>query len=745
MIDKNTTVIFASGNFYIRKLIIGKDCRIDFTGNTNLSIQQNLELDKNCQFNQILPQPQVTINFSGNAIAIGKDSSILLALIHAPNATVAIDKNTIFSGSIWSNKIDIGKDCRIIHNESPMDLTIQLPPDIELECPGDTSPANTGFATAISSCSTPVITFSDTSILSVLAPLRELITRTWTAVDACGAIASATQTISIVDSLPPVITLNGPDPQIIECSSPYTELGATAFDACDGDLTSSLILPPSSFDTSVPGSYSLSYSVADASGNSVTVSRSVIVQDTVAPILSSVPHDLQIECGDPLPDPASVTAADTCDPSPIVTFSQDPPFPLFPSVQSVLRTWTAVDASGNSTSAAQTITIVDTFSPVITLTGDNPQIIECPSSYTELGAAAVDACDGDITSSLIIQTSSLNSSNPGDYPVIYTIVDSSGNTASAIRIVSILDTTSPVITLNGANPQIIECHAEVDFIAGPNPGINIIEANFAGNTGKPAVFVVTGLASDPLTPTSFAGQVQDNAGQPIVGAECRLRVNGVFMPAVYSDSDGLFHFENTPSGPGDLFVDGVVATTIGSVPIPLGTFPSLHYEFIVIPNAENRLPMPVLLPRLNPNNAVVWDGTSDVELTCEGMEGLKMIVTAGSMRKADGSLVTPGNPATLSINQVHHDDIPMPIPDGASPPFTWTLQPGGAHFDPPIRIEYPNMTGMPPGGIAYFLSFNHDTSRFEIVSSGHITADGSTIVTDPGGGNATVDIYLARS
>jgi hypothetical protein len=57
------------------------------------------------------------------------------------------------------------------------------------------------------------------------------------------------------------------------------------------------------------------------------------------------------------------------------------------------------------------------------------------------------------------------------------------------------------------------------------------------------------------------------------------------------------------------------------------------------------------------------------------MKKLKMIVTAGSMHKANGSLVTPSNPATLSLNQVHHDDIPMPIPDGASPPFTWTLQP----------------------------------------------------------------------
>ena len=74
----------------------------------------------------------------------------------------------------------------------------------------------------------------------------------------------------------------------------------------------------------------------------------------------------------------------------------------------------------------------------------------------------------------------------------------------------------------------------------------------------------------------------------------------------------------------------------------------------------------------------------------------------------------------------------MPIPDGASPPFAWTLQPGGATFDPPIQIEYPNMSGLTAGTVAYFLSFNHDTRRFEIICSGHVRDDSSVIVSDTG-------------
>jgi hypothetical protein len=146
------------------------------------------------------------------------------------------------------------------------------------------------------------------------------------------------------------------------------------------------------------------------------------------------------------------------------------------------------------------------------------------------------------------------------------------------------------------------------------------------------------------------------------------------------------------------------------------------------------LPIPVLLPRLNTNNAQLYFGTNDLVVTCIGIEGLRMTIKANSMKHPGGEIVSPGRPALVSLNQVHHDNIPMPMPDGASPPFAWTLQPGGATFDPPVQVEYPNMSALPPGAAAFFLTFNHDTERFEIVASGHVTDDGSLVVTDPGAG-----------
>lgn len=276
-------------------------------------------------------------------------------------------------------------------------------------------------------------------------------------------------------------------------------------------------------------------------------------------------------------------------------------------------------------------------------------------------------------------------------------------------------------------------HASIGFIAGPNGGQNLIEASFPGQFGLPATFTVYGLTRDLTRTGTFTGLVLDNTSCPVGHAYCELEVAN-YRVGTYTDIQGRFRYENVPGGMGHLHVNGATATNLFNMAIPTNSFPSLHYSVVTVANAENALPTPVLLPRLNPRNAHVYTGTNDLVLTVEGMDGLKMTIAANSMKHPDGTRVTPERPAVVSLDQVHHDDVPMPMPDGVAPPFAWTLQPGGATFDPPVRVEYPNMSGLAPGSIAYFLSFNHDTERFEIVSSGSVTEDGSTIVTDPDSG-----------
>lgn len=278
-------------------------------------------------------------------------------------------------------------------------------------------------------------------------------------------------------------------------------------------------------------------------------------------------------------------------------------------------------------------------------------------------------------------------------------------------------------------------HASVGLLAGRQPGPNLVEASFPGQLGLPATFLVHAVGRDPEVSGNFTGLILDNTSCPIGGAVCTLST-GNYTQSTTSDSEGRFRFEGVPGGMGHLHVNGRTANRLQGAALPTNSFPSLNYSIITVANAANALPTPVLLPRLNPDNAVVYRGTHDLVLTCAGIEGLRFTIQADSMTDEKGNAVTPENPVVVSLDPVHHDDVPMPMPDGVAPPFAWTFQPGGARFHPerPVKVEYPNMSGLAPGAVAYFLSFNHDTERFEIVASGSVTPDGSTIVTDPGSG-----------
>ncbi|KZE80801.1 hypothetical protein AV654_10610 [Paenibacillus elgii] len=114
----------------------------------------------------------------------------------------------------------------------------------------------------------------------------------------------------------------------------------------------------------------------------------------------------------------------------------------------------AVDAAGNRSTEAHAVIRIDRGKPVITLKGDNPMLLEVGTPYAEPGAEALDAQDGDLSRQMTV-TGSVYSAKLGTYELRYRVSDRTGNTAEATRIVHVVDTTKPVITIRGANPAIV--------------------------------------------------------------------------------------------------------------------------------------------------------------------------------------------------------------------------------------------------------------------------------------------------
>ena len=79
-----------------------------------------------------------------------------------------------------------------------------------------------------------------------------------------------------VDTTAPVITLNGSDTIIVHKGSVFTDPGATASDNEDGNITSSIVVT-GVVDTGTLGTYTITYTVTDAAGNTTSITRTVIV------------------------------------------------------------------------------------------------------------------------------------------------------------------------------------------------------------------------------------------------------------------------------------------------------------------------------------------------------------------------------------------------------------------------------------------------------------------------------------
>ncbi|WP_065429045.1 MULTISPECIES: immune inhibitor A domain-containing protein [unclassified Bacillus (in: firmicutes)] len=140
-------------------------------------------------------------------------------------------------------------------------------------------------------------------------------------------------------------------------------------------------------------------------------------------------------------------------------------------------TYTVSDTAGNSGEVQRKIHVVDEEKPYISLTEGNVEI-EVGDEYTEPGYTAIDNVDGDVTDKVEV-AGDVDTSTPGEYTLTYTVTDSSDNSYSVTRIVKVIDTTAPVLALEGEEKIIIEGgteYVEPGYTATDNVDGNLTEA-----------------------------------------------------------------------------------------------------------------------------------------------------------------------------------------------------------------------------------------------------------------------------
>jgi hypothetical protein len=340
--------------------------------------------------------------------------------------------------------------------------TLACPADKTLECPGDTRTNVTGVATASDTAGAVTISYADTVQSNCGA--TKVIKRTWTATDECGNRQSCVQTLTVVDTVKPIVSL--PSDRVVECGAstlPSATGTATAQDGCS-QVT---ITYSDSVLTNCGGSKVITrtWTVADACGNSTNGVQVITVRDTTAPTLR-LPANLTQQCpGDTRTNVTGVpTVTEGCS-SVIVSYS-DTVSNGCGLTRTVLRLWTATDQCGNSTNALQTISVIDTTKPSLSLPTIRVQCgTDVPAPYADLaafrlaGGTATDGCSPTLSFSLV-SDSGLVGRCPGQVTRVYRLTDVCGNVAEGTQTITVDDTIAPVMVC--VSNVTVECGASLE-------------------------------------------------------------------------------------------------------------------------------------------------------------------------------------------------------------------------------------------------------------------------------------------
>ena len=291
---------------------------------------------------------------------------------------------------------------------------------------------------------------------------------TLTVTDVNGNINQGFATVTVVDSLIPVITTNGNKTVNVDANScdSIVNVSATATDNCTVSTPIGVRSDAKPLAAVFPvGTTTITWNVTDVNGNAaVAVVQTVVVTDNIIPVITTngnkfVTNDLD-KCGALVA--VSATATDNCSVvSPIPTRSDalaiNAPFP----VGTTTITWNVSDINGNvAAPVVQTVTVRDLQIPVINGTvvsiDANTNANACAATVSVTAPTASDNC----TVGSPVGTRSDNLALSAPYPlgtttITWKVIDINGNAAiPTTTTVKVKDMVLPTVTTQNIAVQL---------------------------------------------------------------------------------------------------------------------------------------------------------------------------------------------------------------------------------------------------------------------------------------------------
>jgi sulfur transfer complex TusBCD TusB component (DsrH family) len=305
-------------------------------------------------------------------------------------------------------------------------------------------------------------------------------TITWTYTDVNGNFSTQTQDVTLFDFTEPA-----PDLAVLadinaDCEVLETDVTPpTATDNCSGVVT---VTSDAVFPITAPGLTVITWTYADANGNSITQTQDINIADVTGPIPGAVVlADITAQC-EVLE--ADVTAPTATDCSGAVAVTNDADFPISSQGTTVI-TWTFEDVNGNTSTQTQNVVISDVTGP----SADSPLadiIAECEVLEADVTPPTVtDNCSGAVT---VTTNTVFPITTQGTTAIVWRYADMNGNITLQMQNVVISDVTGPT--------------PAVATLADINGQCEVVEADLTAPTATDncsAIVTVTNNAVFPIT------------------------------------------------------------------------------------------------------------------------------------------------------------------------------------------------------------------------------------------------------
>lgn len=323
---------------------------------------------------------------------------------------------------------------RVVDTQAPV-ISGTLPPDVTVDCGNVPPPPDLNTLAVSDNCDTlPALSLTD-SILTGACPGSYTILRTLTATDHCGNVSSVTQTITVRDITPPVLS-GVPSDVTVDCGDIPPPAQVTAVDNCD---TSVLITMTDVAGSGCPYTIFRTWTATDGCGNSSSRTQRITVRDTIPPAFDHLPADTVVDCSG-VPPADTLLAIDNCDTSLVVTFGET--VTGSGCNYTITRTWTATDDCSNTYVHVQTIQVIDDEPPVLSHLPADLTVV-CGSIPPVDTITATDNCDP----SPQVQFAEVRSGScPYTLKRTWTATDACGNTSTHVQTITVVDTLAPVLT-----------------------------------------------------------------------------------------------------------------------------------------------------------------------------------------------------------------------------------------------------------------------------------------------------------